>query len=626
MHKALIKKIAITGLSGVIGQVLSKRLSPQARIIDLYHTQKYSGKVKIYKHVKLDLLNLKKISSTLKLLKPDVIVHMAAITHIDTCEKDKKFGQEGRVWKTNVDATYEIAKFCARNNTHMIFLSTECVFDGKEKIFYENSKKNPINWYGKTKNQAEDLLIKSHASSTILRSVVAYHQHDSGKTIYGKILKELKSKKKIKAVGDQFFTPTHTEDIAQAIIRIIDKQQKGIYHVAPNKNLTPYDFAVMIAKKNNFSPSSVEKKTLRSFYDPYRAQLRLRYACLSSEISNKILKFTPSTPEEVLFPSTEKKPLVSIVIPTYNRREVLLRLLKSLLISTYKNIEIIVVDDASNDGTFEALQTKFKGNKIIKLIRNKRNLFAAGSRNEGIKYTKGKYIFFIDDDNVVDRNTISELIKVFQEDSLIGEAGPVNYSYLHKKKIVWAKTRRNMFTSKTNQSRNLKQFGNLPYWDSDDIPNAYMVRSDIIKNDKIYFKNHYGIMYEESDLAYRIKELGYSIKVVRKAKIYHDIEQKTDDGKTKDYMFHFMNDRRRLYIFARNRILFHKLFSTHLQFALIICIWIWVFTIYYGYKILFYSGAGSFSLNKRLKLVLSYILGNMNGLYMTLFTKTYKNV
>lgn len=295
-----MKKIAITGLNGVIGGILIKEISNEARIIDLFHKTKYPDLKRIQRHAHLNLLDKNKISTILKRLDPDVVIHMAAITHIDACEEDKANGKRGIVWKTNVEATGEIAKFCAKYKKHLIFLSTECVFNGKQKTFSENSKKNPINWYGVTKDEAEKLILFSGAQSAIIRSVVAYHKNDNKKTIYGKIADSLKSKKQISAVVDQLFTPTYTYDIARAINKVIENRLLGIYHVAPKKSLSPYDFALLVADRNNVPRSHIQKTTLKKFYDEGRANLRLRHACLSGNKTNKILHFIPKSPKEAL--------------------------------------------------------------------------------------------------------------------------------------------------------------------------------------------------------------------------------------------------------------------------------------------------------------------------------------
>jgi dTDP-4-dehydrorhamnose reductase len=295
-----MKKIAVTGLSGAIGQVLAREWANQDQFFDLYHDRKYEGNELKVKHIKFDLLNLDRARKVLNKVNPDVVIHMAAITHIDRCESDRKNDRNGKVWKTNVEGTDMIAKYCAEKNVHMIFLSTECVFDGKKKFFSESSRVHPVNWYGVTKSEAEKAILFSKARGAIIRAVVAYHKNDSGKTIYGKILKDLKTKDRVEIVSDQSFTPTHTDDIIRAIKIIMEQELKGIYHVAPVKSLSPYKLAYLIAKTNNIPVNILKKVKLSSYYDPERARLRLSNASLRGEKTNRILKFVPKSPEEVL--------------------------------------------------------------------------------------------------------------------------------------------------------------------------------------------------------------------------------------------------------------------------------------------------------------------------------------
>ncbi len=156
-------------------------------------------------------------------------------------------------------------------------------------------------------------------------------------------------------------------------------------------------------------------------------------------------------------PINKQNPLVSIVIPTYNRSFMVLRLLRSIVKNTYKDLEIIVIDDMSSDQTYKGILTEFPSLKNLKVIRNKRKLYTAGSRNLGIKSSKGKYIFFIDDDNVIEKDSINSLVSVFEGNEQTGELGLVNYSYADKKKLLWVCTKRNMATSRTYQPRSFNR-------------------------------------------------------------------------------------------------------------------------------------------------------------------------
>jgi GT2 family glycosyltransferase len=308
-------------------------------------------------------------------------------------------------------------------------------------------------------------------------------------------------------------------------------------------------------------------------------------------------------------------PLVSTITPTYNRKKLAERAVRSILKSSYNNIEVIVVDDASPDNTIDYLKKKFANNNKVKIFRNKKNLFAAGTKNEGQKRAKGDFFLFVDDDNVLDPKMIENLVQVFKENPEIGELGPVNYNYNKKTSILMSRSTRNMWTTKTLHLRKLTPFKGMKYWPTDDVPNSFMVRSEIVKKNKIKFRSQFGIMYEESDYAYRIKKAGYQIRIVRNAKVYHDIED-SSIGQKKDYLYHFMEDKRRPYVFARNRIIFHKLYSNNLQFVIIMLFWIWSFTAYYMYKFIFYKGYGRFSLLNKISTAWAYMRGTFNGVFL----------
>ncbi len=115
--------------------------------------------------------------------------------------------------------------------------------------------------------------------------------------------------------------------------------------------------------------------------------------------------------------------LVSIIIPTYNRALYIDRAIESILNQSYKNIEIIIVDDnglgSENQKNTEKSLEKYAENPKIKLIINSENIGGAESRNNGFKHSTGKFISFLDDDDTYDKNKIMEQIKLIENDQTI---------------------------------------------------------------------------------------------------------------------------------------------------------------------------------------------------------------
>jgi hypothetical protein len=248
-------------------------------------------------------------------------------------------------------------------------------------------------------------------------------------------------------------------------------------------------------------------------------------------------------------------PLVSVVIPTHNRKEKLARLIKSILESDYpKNkLEVIVVDDASMYGTYEYIKKLFPH---VRVIRNEEEKLLAESRNIGIKASRGKYIFVVDDDNVVGKNTIRELVEFMEKHPEVGVAGPIMYFLEDPKRIWCAGVKRSYWTTVThfigfNTVNNNKSLRN-PY-ETEDLPNAFMVRREVFEKVGFFDSRLFPIHYDEGDFCNRVRRAGYRVVVVPSAKIWHDIplpeRSRTSTLRLKSPL--------RAYYAARNRILFH---------------------------------------------------------------------
>jgi len=111
----------------------------------------------------------------------------------------------------------------------------------------------------------------------------------------------------------------------------------------------------------------------------------------------------------------EKKPLVSIVVPFYNVEKYIGQCLDSIINQTYRNIEIICVDDCGQDNSIQIVKEYAKKDKRIKIVRHKNNKGLGGARNTGLENAKGKYIFFIDSDDWINicciQLTVEKLIE-----------------------------------------------------------------------------------------------------------------------------------------------------------------------------------------------------------------------
>jgi len=315
-------------------------------------------------------------------------------------------------------------------------------------------------------------------------------------------------------------------------------------------------------------------------------------------------------------------PLVSVVIPTHNRKESLIRLIESIFNGSYPNdrLEIIVVDDASTDGTYEEIKKRYPQ---IRIIRNQREMLISGSRNLGIKNARGDYVFLVDDDNVIDRKCILELVKTMEEksDPPIGVVAPIMYYYKQPNRVWCAGVKRSMITSLTTRigQDEIDNGHFTKIIESRDFPNAFMIRREIIEKVGLFDENAFPIHYDEADFMERVRQSRYRVVCNPKAKVWHDIPL-PEDVKDKARSLHVHSEMRAFYA-GRNRIIFHKRYSKWWQFLIFILIFNWLIALYYLRIILLGSRK---PLKDRLKIAKAYLKGVIKGFMTT--KKSYYHV
>nr|WP_084684308.1 glycosyltransferase family 2 protein [Thermococcus litoralis] len=242
---------------------------------------------------------------------------------------------------------------------------------------------------------------------------------------------------------------------------------------------------------------------------------------------------------------------------------------------------------------------------------NKEEKFLAESRNIGIKNSNGDYVFVIDDDNVVDKKCITELVNFLENNPDVGIAGPIMYYYKDPQRIWCAGIKRNYYTSITKfigrDEIDNGQF--LKPFPSEDFPNSFMVRRDVINKIGYFDSRNFPIHYDEADFCKRAWLAGYQIYTVPKAKVWHDIPFRKEI-KEKGRYFHVHNEMRAYYT-GRNRILFHRKYSGLHQFLIFLIVFNPIITIYYLGIILL--GLNE-PISKRITILRRYLKGIIDGI------------
>ena len=273
---------------------------------------------------------------------------------------------------------------------------------------------------------------------------------------------------------------------------------------------------------------------------------------------------------------------VSVIIPTFNRCEDVMRLLESLCKSTYRDFEIILVDNASTE-SFSAVVDAWKENDIpLQYVRLEKNMMAAGGRNAGIHYASGEFLCFIDSDNIVDSDMLLHLVETMDEDKQIGMVGPLMLYYKKPDRIWFAGNDINMVTSKTtywNKEQSMNSVHLDEIFETDHIPNLMMVRKSVQEQIGDFDESYY-IMYEEADYAWRIRNAGYKIVVCASAVTYHNcyLQEEIVDNEMRKLG---CENAQRTYHFSKNRGVFIRRYAPWYGKIAYFCCFRFVFAVIY---------------------------------------------
>ncbi|NVO09024.1 MAG: SDR family oxidoreductase [Bacteroidales bacterium] len=290
-------KILVTGANGLIGRKTIKALQIGNKNQIFATSQR---KIQANPNIEFFTVNLiySDINKLVETLKPDVLIHCAALSSPDACEVDKYSCK-----KLNVEVTSRFATACRDYGTHLIFLSTDFIFDGKKADYTETDFPAPICYYGESKLEIENIIQDMKIGATIVRTslVYGYEEHLSRSNIALRVIDHLKNGLSYRVPFDQIRTPTLAEDLALALITIAEKREGGVFNVSGGEKLSVYEFSKRIAVCFGFDESllistSTEElsepaiRPLNTSLDITKAKILLNYQPTSLNDSLKILK------------------------------------------------------------------------------------------------------------------------------------------------------------------------------------------------------------------------------------------------------------------------------------------------------------------------------------------------
>jgi len=243
-------KFLVTGSAGLVGQQVVKDLVEQG---DTVYSAFHNSKPENGNPIQMDLCSDDNIIQSITKTNPDIILHLAAITDVDLCEKEQELAM-----KINGHATEVLAQQAAKHKAFFVYVSTDYVFDGQKGMRKESDSPNPVDFYGKSKLEGEKSVMNLASSWCIARTSTPFGIHPLKKSFPVWVTENLLQNKEIKVIVDQFTSPTYVPNLSKMLIEISKRQIVGLIHLAGATRISRYEMAELVAGK-----LSLDKKLLK---------------------------------------------------------------------------------------------------------------------------------------------------------------------------------------------------------------------------------------------------------------------------------------------------------------------------------------------------------------------------
>jgi dTDP-4-dehydrorhamnose reductase len=228
--------ILLTGASGLLGANLA--IAAQERyqsLISVSHNHVLNSR----DQVRADLTDKETVTELIQCFNPTWVIHCAALTDVDWCEK-----YPDEAWRVNVEMSHHLAVAARRVRAGIIYISTDSVFDGETGQYSEKDAPKPLNMYARSKLAGEIAVQKELEHSLIIRTNIYGWNMQDKLSLAEWILSQLEAGQHINAFCDVIFTPILVNDLCEVIFNMLEHGLSGLYHVAGADPCSKYEFAM----------------------------------------------------------------------------------------------------------------------------------------------------------------------------------------------------------------------------------------------------------------------------------------------------------------------------------------------------------------------------------------------
>lgn len=312
--------------------------------------------------------------------------------------------------------------------------------------------------------------------------------------------------------------------------------------------------------------------------------------------------------------------MISIIIPSFNRREMLKSCISRCFAAAERGktaIEVVIADDFSTEDLRSLVENEFRSEHEsgrISFVRTERNLGSAGARNLGATVARGDLLFFLDSDNEVRDGIFDEIAAAFASDERIGFVGCLS---IHRRAgrdgVIWTLgSGYNHWTSRPvelyfkypeKEVSAIIEQNHSPYFPTRYAPNAFAVRKELFEKSGGFYERFF-MMYEEADFGYRIGKLG--CRQIINANAVTDHLGYLEEGCVSELRALGIEKPLRTFCFARNRLWFARRHFNKLQYLGVMLLFAPLSALFYFYIAL---------KNRRLDIATAYLKGTLVGMF-----------
>ncbi|MBU6399502.1 MAG: SDR family oxidoreductase [Verrucomicrobia bacterium] len=239
-----MKRLLLTGARGFVAGSVLRQADAQWTVHALSRGDGFVTSRVHWHH--FDPRGARELSDLFRTVRPEVVVHTVAVADIDYCETHR---EEAR--QVNVELTRALAELCAVHGAKLVFCSTDTIFDGEHAPYREGDTAGPVNFYARTKVEAEQIVAQSGAPAVIARLalVVGLPVFGAGNSFLAKMVAALRAGRAVPMPTNEIRTPIDVLTLGRALLELADGPHTGTFHLAGNESLSRFEMGRRIATR-----------------------------------------------------------------------------------------------------------------------------------------------------------------------------------------------------------------------------------------------------------------------------------------------------------------------------------------------------------------------------------------